>query len=195
MLRAWTGPRSGRRPDPGDPCVGGQKRPARCETACPKLAHGRGLVDVIFEQPYCRIANTGGPWHCAAPGQPSRYLHAPADLGVLEARALGKEKLFVHPRLLQALGPQPQTQRAEPERHRAQPASHRLPPHPPQRPAGPLRGRWRDEPIKYWAGRGWTEGFGELARVRCSWARWAVAPGAAAWPVRAASGSARLGES
>lgn len=68
----------------------------------PKL-YSRELVDVIFEQPYCRIANLvdrGIAQRQAA----SRYLHALADLGVLEARALGKEKLFVHPRLLRLLG-------------------------------------------------------------------------------------------
>lgn len=68
----------------------------------PKL-YSRELVDVIFEQPYCRIANLvdrGIAQRQAA----SRYLHALADGGVLEERTLGKEKLFVHPRLLRLLG-------------------------------------------------------------------------------------------
>ena len=68
----------------------------------PKL-YSRELVDVIFEQPYCRIANLvdrGIAQRQAA----SRYLHSLAELGVLEERTLGKEKLFVHPRLLQLLG-------------------------------------------------------------------------------------------
>ena len=34
----------------------------------------------------------------------SRYLHDLADLGVLRAMPFGKEKLFIHPRLLQLLG-------------------------------------------------------------------------------------------
>jgi Fic family protein len=68
----------------------------------PKL-YSRELVDVIFEQPYCRIANLvdrGIAQRQAA----SRYLHALAELGVLEEKVLGKEKLFVHPRLLRLLG-------------------------------------------------------------------------------------------
>ncbi len=68
----------------------------------PKI-YTRELVDVIFEQPYCRIANLvekGIAQRQAA----SRYLHDLADLGVLRAMPFGKEKLFIHPRLLQLLG-------------------------------------------------------------------------------------------
>ena len=63
----------------------------------------RELVDVIFEQPYCRISNLvekGIAQRQAA----SRYLHDLADLGVLREVPFGKEKLFIHPRLLQLLG-------------------------------------------------------------------------------------------
>ena len=58
---------------------------------------------MIFEQPYCRIGNLvekGIAQRQAA----SRYLHDLADLGVLRAMPFGKEKLFIHPRLLQLLG-------------------------------------------------------------------------------------------
>jgi len=68
----------------------------------PKI-YTRELVDVIFEQPYCRISNLvekGIAQRQAA----SRYLHDLADLGVLREMPLGKEKLFIHPRLLQLLG-------------------------------------------------------------------------------------------
>jgi Fic family protein len=68
----------------------------------PKI-YTRELVDVIFEQPYCRIGNLvekGISQRQAA----SRYLHDLADLGVLREMAFGKEKLFIHPRLLQLLG-------------------------------------------------------------------------------------------
>jgi Fic family protein len=67
----------------------------------PKL-YSRELVDVIFEQPYCRIANLvdrGIAQRQAA----SRYLHALAELGVLEEKSIAREKLFVHPRLLRLL--------------------------------------------------------------------------------------------
>lgn len=68
----------------------------------PKL-YSRELVDVIFEQPYCRIVNLVER-DIAQRQAASRYLHALAELGVLEERTLGKEKLFVHPRLLKLLG-------------------------------------------------------------------------------------------
>ena len=67
----------------------------------PKI-HSRELVDVIFEQPYCRIANlveSGIAGRQAA----SRYLKALVAAGVLEERAIGKEKLFVHPKLMNLL--------------------------------------------------------------------------------------------
>jgi len=64
--------------------------------------YSRELVDVIFEQPYCRIANVvekGIAERQAA----SRYLKELAELGVLEERKVGKEKLFVHPKLMRLL--------------------------------------------------------------------------------------------
>ena len=67
----------------------------------PKI-YTRELVDVIFEQPYCRIGNLvdkGIAQRQAA----SRYLHELADLGVLREMPFGKERLFTHPRLLQVL--------------------------------------------------------------------------------------------
>jgi hypothetical protein len=60
------------------------------------------LVDVIFEQPYCRIANlveAGIAGRQAA----SRYLKALASAGVLHEQVFGKEKLFVHPKLMRLL--------------------------------------------------------------------------------------------
>jgi Protein adenylyltransferase SoFic-like, C-terminal domain len=62
----------------------------------------RELVDVIFEQPYCRIANlveAGIAGRQAA----SRYLKALVAAGALGERAIGKEKLFVHPKLMNLL--------------------------------------------------------------------------------------------
>lgn len=67
----------------------------------PKI-YTRELVDVIFEQPYCRISNLvdkGIAQRQAA----SRYLHDLADLGVLREMPFGKEKLFIHPKLMQLL--------------------------------------------------------------------------------------------
>lgn len=67
----------------------------------PKI-YSRELVDVIFEQPYCRIANlveAGIAGRQAA----SRYLKALAAIGVLREQTFGKEKLFVHPKLMTLL--------------------------------------------------------------------------------------------
>lgn len=64
----------------------------------PKI-YTRELVDVIFEQPYCRIASLvdkGVAQRQAA----SRYLKELAGLGVLREMPLGKEKLFIHPKLM-----------------------------------------------------------------------------------------------
>ncbi len=64
----------------------------------PKI-YTRELVDVIFEQPYCRIGNLvdkGIAQRQAA----SRYLHDLTAQGVLREMAFGKEKLFIHPKLM-----------------------------------------------------------------------------------------------
>jgi Fic family protein len=64
--------------------------------------YSRELVDVLFEQPYCRIGNlvdAGLVGRQAA----SRHLKALTSIGVLEERVLGREKLFVHGRLLNLL--------------------------------------------------------------------------------------------
>jgi Fic family protein len=67
----------------------------------PKI-YTRELVDVIFEQPYCRISdlvNKGVAKRQAA----SRYLKDLVELGVLVELAVGKEKLFIHPKLMKIL--------------------------------------------------------------------------------------------
>jgi Fic family protein len=67
----------------------------------PKI-YSRELVDVIFEQPYCRIG------HLASAGiakrqTASKYLKTLASIGVLEEQTAGREKLFIHPKLMQLL--------------------------------------------------------------------------------------------
>lgn len=62
----------------------------------------RELIEVIFEQPYCRITNLverGIAERRAA----SRYLKALTGAGVLREVVVGREKLFLHPRLLDLL--------------------------------------------------------------------------------------------
>jgi Fic family protein len=67
----------------------------------PKI-YERELVDVIFEQPYCRIANLVEA-KIAGRQAASRYLKALVSIGVLREQAFGKEKLFVHPKLMTLL--------------------------------------------------------------------------------------------
>ena len=67
----------------------------------PKI-YSQDLADVLFEQPYCRIGNVvdaGIVERQAA----SRYLKALAQVGILSERKVGREKLFVHSRLLELL--------------------------------------------------------------------------------------------
>jgi Fic family protein len=70
-------------------------------TRLPKI-YSRELVDVIFEQPYSRIGNLVDKG-IAKRQAASRYLHELADLGVLREMPAGKEKLFIHPKLMQLL--------------------------------------------------------------------------------------------
>lgn len=68
----------------------------------PKI-YSRELVELVFVQPYCRIANvvdTGIAQRQSA----SEYLKALVRLGVLQEQKVGRDKLFTHPRFLRLLG-------------------------------------------------------------------------------------------
>jgi Fic family protein len=68
---------------------------------CPKV-YDRDLLDLIFVQPYCRIANVvdaGIAYRQTA----ASYLKELCEIGVLEETKVGREKLFIHPRFLQLL--------------------------------------------------------------------------------------------
>lgn len=73
-------------------------------TACyvretlPKI-YNRELIDVIFEQPYCRIANVVEA-DIAQRQTASEYLKRLVDIGVLEDTRVGREVLFIHPKLI-----------------------------------------------------------------------------------------------
>lgn len=60
------------------------------------------LIDLLFEQPYCRIADLVEA-RIAERQTASRYLHALVEIGVLRDRRMGREKLFFHPKLLRLL--------------------------------------------------------------------------------------------
>ncbi|MFO0873910.1 MAG: Fic family protein [Phycisphaerales bacterium] len=74
---------------------------AHVKARLPRI-YTRELVDAIFEQPYCRITNLV-EHKIAERRAASRYLKALVAIGVLEEREVGREKLFVHPRLMRLL--------------------------------------------------------------------------------------------
>jgi len=69
--------------------------------SAPKI-YSRELVDTIFELPYCRIQNLVAKGLCERQAA-SRYLKQLVNIGVLQEVSVGREKLFLHPRLLQLL--------------------------------------------------------------------------------------------
>lgn len=69
--------------------------------AAPKI-YSRELVDLFFELPYCRIQNVTAAG-LAARQAASRHLKQMVEIGVLEEVAVGREKLFVHSKLMSLL--------------------------------------------------------------------------------------------
>lgn len=67
--------------------------------AAPKI-YSRELVELIFEQPYCRIQDVSEATGIAARQTASRHLKNMVAIGVLEEMAFGREKLFLHPKLM-----------------------------------------------------------------------------------------------
>ena len=64
--------------------------------------YSQELVNLIFERPYCRIADVIEA-KLAERQTASRYLKQLAEIGVLEEMTLGREKLFLHPKFLALL--------------------------------------------------------------------------------------------
>ncbi len=67
----------------------------------PKI-YSRELVDRIFDLPYCRIQNLVEK-NIAGRQAASRYPKQLVEIGVFEERAIGREKLFIHPKLMHLL--------------------------------------------------------------------------------------------
>ena len=67
----------------------------------PKI-YSRELIDVIFEQPYCRINNLVDAG-IAKRQTASEYLKKLADIGVLVEQQSGRERLFIQPKLINLL--------------------------------------------------------------------------------------------
>lgn len=73
----------------------------RVRSELPKV-YSRELADVIFEQPYCRIANLVEAG-VARRQTASRYLKLLVEIGLLEEKTSGRDKLYVNPGLLTLL--------------------------------------------------------------------------------------------
>jgi Fic family protein len=69
--------------------------------AAPKI-YSHELVNLIFELPYCRIQNVTER-KIAGRQTASVYLKELVKLGVLEEKTVGREKLFIHPKLMRLL--------------------------------------------------------------------------------------------
>lgn len=69
--------------------------------AAPKI-YSHELLDLIFELPYCRIQNVTEK-EIAVRQTASGYLKELVKLGVLEEKSVGREKLFIHPKLMKLL--------------------------------------------------------------------------------------------
>ena len=67
----------------------------------PKI-YSRALIDVLFEQPYCRISNLVDT-SIAKRQTASEYLKKLASIGVLVAQQAGRERLFIQPKLIQLI--------------------------------------------------------------------------------------------
>ena len=69
--------------------------------SAPKI-YSHELMDLIFELPYCRIQNVTAK-KIAVRQTASAYLKGLVRLGVLEEKPVGREKLFIHPKLMRLL--------------------------------------------------------------------------------------------
>lgn len=67
----------------------------------PKI-YSHELVQLIFEQPYCRISSLVER-DIAKRQTASVYLKQLVDIGVLEEQSVGREKVFVHPKLMRLM--------------------------------------------------------------------------------------------
>ncbi len=74
---------------------------AYVRTRRPKI-YSRELVDVLFEQPYCRIRDVVAAGLVGRQAA-SRHLKALVGIGVLREETHGRERLFVHPKLMALL--------------------------------------------------------------------------------------------
>jgi len=71
------------------------------QQALPKI-YTRELIETLFEQPYCRIGNLVTN-NVAKRQTASVYLKQLCEIGVLGEQTVGREKVFIHPKLMKLL--------------------------------------------------------------------------------------------
>lgn len=67
----------------------------------PKI-YSRELIDIIFEKSYCRISNLVDA-KIAKRQTASEYLKKLVSIGVLTEEPAGRERIFIHPTLVQLI--------------------------------------------------------------------------------------------
>ncbi len=77
-----------------------------CRAKLPKKTYSKELVELLFERPYCRIQNLVDA-DLAKRQTASEYLKELAAIGVLEERAEGREKLYLHTKFWKLLTKDP----------------------------------------------------------------------------------------
>lgn len=77
-----------------------------CRAKLPKKTYSKELVELLFEWPYCRIQNLVQAG-VAKRQTASEYLKELAAIGVLEERAEGREKLYLHSKFWKLLTQEP----------------------------------------------------------------------------------------
>lgn len=77
------------------------KTAERIRNERPKI-YSRELAEIVFVQPYCRIGDLVEA-NIAKRQSASVYLKALTQIGILEEREVGREKLFINPELLRLL--------------------------------------------------------------------------------------------
>jgi Fic family protein len=88
--------------------------------AAPKMPHA--VVEQIFTQPYCRIANLVET-KIAARHTASAYLKQLAGLGILEEEKVGRDKVFLHRKYIDVLFGEEHTFQPYPRRRRDAPTT------------------------------------------------------------------------
>jgi len=73
-----------------------------CRENLPRQIYSRELVDLIFVQPYSKISFVVDAG-IAKRQTAAEYLQNLEEIGVLESRKVGREKVFIHPALLKVL--------------------------------------------------------------------------------------------